>query len=58
MAQACGALYEDVVENFGFRHLDQLPLNRALSVAQRRRLADAWAWDKRNPPTTSAPWSR
>ena len=47
MAQACGQFYTDVVEAKAFRHRDQPSLNTALSVADRRRLADAWAWDKR-----------
>lgn len=48
MAQACGQFYEDVVESKAFRHRDQPALNRALEVAQRRRLSDAWAWDRRS----------
>lgn len=55
MAQACGQFYEDVVEAKGFRHRDQASLNRALSVADRRRLADAWAWDKRTTDADISP---
>jgi phage terminase large subunit-like protein len=48
MAQACGALYEDVVENSAFRHLDQPQLNAALSGARKRPVGDAWAWHRRD----------
>jgi hypothetical protein len=48
MAQACGALYEDVVENAAFRHLDQPQLNAALSGARKRPVGDAWAWHRRD----------
>jgi phage terminase large subunit-like protein len=48
MAQACGAWYEDVVENSAFRHLDQPQLNAALSGARKRPVGDAWAWHRRD----------
>lgn len=48
MAQACGALYEDVVENSAFRHLDQPQLNAALSGARKRPVGDAWGWHRRD----------
>lgn len=47
MAQACGALHNDVV-NDQLRHPDQETLNSALRSATTRNLGDAWAWDRRN----------
>jgi phage terminase large subunit-like protein len=55
MAQACGALYEDVVENAALRHLDQPQLNAALSGARKRPLGDAWAWHRRNSDIDISP---
>ena len=55
MAQACGQFFEDAVENVAFRHRDQPELNRALSGAQKRRLSDAWAWDKRSSSADISP---
>ncbi|WP_211286602.1 terminase large subunit [Pseudonocardia autotrophica] len=55
MAQACGQFYEDVVERHAFRHRDQPELNKALYGAQKRRLSDAWAWDKRTSGADISP---
>lgn len=55
MAQACGALYEDVVENQALRHLDQPQLNAALSGARKRHLSDAWAWHRRDSTVDISP---
>lgn len=55
MAQACGALYEDVVENAALRHLDQAPLNAALLGARKRPLGDAWGWHRRNSDIDISP---
>lgn len=55
MAQACGALYEDVVEGQALRHLDQPQLNAALSGARKRLLSDAWAWHRRDSSVDISP---
>jgi hypothetical protein len=55
MAQACGHLYEDVVENAALRHLDQPQLNAALSGARKRLLSDAWAWHRRDSSVDISP---
>lgn len=55
MAQACGALYEDVVESAALRHLDQPVLNAALSGARKRPLGDAWGWHRRNSDIDISP---
>ena len=47
MAQACGALYDAILEG-AVRHLDQPILNAAVSLAERRPLADAWAWQRKS----------
>jgi phage terminase large subunit-like protein len=55
LAQACGAFYEDAVENRSFRHRDDPRLNDALAGARRRRLGDAWAWDRRDSTVDISP---
>lgn len=55
MAQACGEFYEAVVERGTLRHLGQAPLNTALVGARQRKLADAWAWDRRSSDTDISP---
>lgn len=55
MAQACGALYEDVVENAALRHLDQPELNSALTGARKRPLGDAWGWHRRDSTVDISP---
>jgi hypothetical protein len=46
-AQACGAFY-DAVLNSRVAHLDEPELNAAVSSVDKRPLADAWAWERRN----------
>jgi hypothetical protein len=46
-AQACGAFYDAVTDARVLRHLGQPELAAALAGAARRRLGDAWAWDRR-----------
>lgn len=55
MGQACGAFYEDVVENAALRHLDQPSLTAALTGARKRPLGDAWAWHRRNSGVDISP---
>jgi phage terminase large subunit-like protein len=55
MAQACGHLYEDVVEQSALRHLDQPQLNAALSGARKRTLSDSWAWHRRDSSVDISP---
>lgn len=55
MAQACGALFEAVVETAAVRHMDQASLNTALAGARKRPLSDAWAWDRRDSGTDISP---
>lgn len=45
MAAGCGQLFDAVMAH-DFRHLDQLSLNLAAAAARRRRLGDAWAWNR------------
>lgn len=46
LAQSCGRFVDLVVEN-GLRHLGQPSLNAAVAGSGRRRLGDAWAWQRR-----------
>lgn len=55
MAQACGAFYVDVMENAALRHRQQPELTTALEGARRRRLSDAWAWDRRTSGSDISP---
>jgi phage terminase large subunit-like protein len=54
MAQACGAFYDDVI-NDRVRHMDQAPLNSALATARKRELADTWAWGRKQSGADIAP---
>lgn len=45
MAAACGEFYDAAVEG-RLVHIDQPILNYALSQARKRRLGDAWAWNR------------
>jgi phage terminase large subunit-like protein len=54
MTQACGALYDDWV-NDNFRHLDQAPLNAAIGGAKKRPLGDAWAWHRKDSTVDISP---
>lgn len=51
-AQACGDFYASVVPIGGstpdVRHGNQPELSAAVAAAEKRDLADMWAWDKRN----------
>lgn len=53
-AQACGAFY-DAAMNGRIRHLDEPELNAAVASVDKRPLADAWAWERRNPATDVTP---
>lgn len=55
MGQACGQLYEDVVEKAALRHLNQPPLNAALAGAKKRPLGDVWGWHRRNSDVDISP---
>jgi phage terminase large subunit-like protein len=54
MAQACGTLYDGVMAGW-LRHTDQAQVNVALSVARRRPLGDAWAWNRKNAHSDITP---
>lgn len=47
MANACGQLYDGVMEQW-LRHTNQPQVAYALSVARKRSLGDAWAWNRKN----------
>jgi hypothetical protein len=53
-AQSCGAIY-DAILNDRLRHLDEPELNAAVSAVDKRPLADAWAWERRNAATDVSP---
>lgn len=46
MKAACGSFYDGVNEGW-LRHIDQPQLNLALSMARKRDLQDAWAWNRK-----------
>jgi phage terminase large subunit-like protein len=46
MAAACGGFYDAAVQGT-VRHLDQPPLNAAVTGAKKRPIGDAWAWDRK-----------
>lgn len=54
MAIACAAYY-DAVMAAEVRHTDQPQVNVALSVAGKRPLAGAWAWDRRDEDSDITP---
>lgn len=58
-AQACGDFYRAVCPSRGedpaLVHLDQPPLNRAVSGADKRLLSDMWAWNKRTSSDDISP---
>lgn len=45
VAMGCGQFY-DAVMSHSLRHLDQMPLNAAVASARKRKLSDAWAWNR------------
>lgn len=54
MAAACGTIYDGVMEGW-LRHTDQPQVNVALSVARKRSLGDAWAWNRKNAASDITP---
>jgi hypothetical protein len=54
MAAACGTFYDGVMEGW-LRHTDQPQVNAALSVARKRALQDAWAWNRKNATSDITP---
>lgn len=58
-AQACGDFYSSTVPRKGNEpdivHLDQPPLNSAVAGADKRDLADKWAWNKRTSSSDITP---
>ena len=54
MAIACAAYY-DAVMTAAMRHTDQPQVNVALSVAGKRPVAGAWAWNRRNEDSDITP---
>lgn len=58
-AQSCGEFYVGVVPRKGNQpnivHLDQKPLNNAVAGADKRDLADAWAWSRRSAAVDISP---
>jgi hypothetical protein len=54
MAAACGQLYDGVMDAW-LHHIDQPQLNLALSVARKRSLGDAWAWNRKTAASDITP---
>ncbi|MFJ9413050.1 terminase [Streptomyces sp. NPDC101227] len=58
-AQGCGAFYGAIVPRRGntpsLVHTNQVPLTTAVAGAERREMADLWAWDKRNAAVDISP---
>ncbi|MEU3052269.1 terminase [Streptomyces griseus] len=58
-AQACGEFYSGIVprkgETANIVHLGQIPLTNAVAGADKRDLADKWAWSKRNSSSDISP---
>jgi phage terminase large subunit-like protein len=54
MAAACGQLFDGVMEG-RVRHTDQPQVNVALSVARKRPLGDAWAWNRKSAESDITP---
>lgn len=54
MAAACGQLYDGALEQW-LRHTDQPQVNVALSVARKRPLGDAWAWNRKDTDSDITP---
>lgn len=56
MAVACGKFFDAVMESDPkLRHTDQPQLNVALSVARKRPLAGAWAWNRKDAASDITP---
>lgn len=58
-AQGCGEFYAGVIPRKGnepsLTHLNQIPLTNAVAGADKRNLAEMWAWDKRNSSVDISP---
>lgn len=54
LAHATGVLYDAIMAD-RLRHRDQASLNDAVAVAQKRKLSDAWTWDRQNSSDNIAP---
>lgn len=54
MADACGQFYDGVMDAT-FQHTDQPQVNVALSVAGKRPLVDAWAWNRKSATSDITP---
>lgn len=54
MAIACGKFFDSVMDGT-VRHTDQPQLNVALSVARKRPLAGAWAWNRKDGASDISP---
>lgn len=54
MAAATAQFY-DAVMSHELRHLDQVSLNLAAAAARKRKLGDAWAWNRSNPDADITP---
>jgi phage terminase large subunit-like protein len=54
MAAACGQVYSGAYESW-LRHTNQPQLNVALSVARKRSLGDAWAWNRKSAASDITP---
>lgn len=54
MARAAAQLYDGVMTH-RIRHVDQIPLNLAAAGARKRKLGDAWAWNRSNEDTDITP---
>jgi phage terminase large subunit-like protein len=54
MAVACAAVFDGVMAKT-LRHTDQPQMNVALSVARKRPLAGAWAWNRKDPVSDITP---
>lgn len=54
MTQACGALYDAVVDG-KLRHRGQTEVTRAVEGATTRPLGDAWAWNRKTPDVDISP---
>lgn len=54
MAIACGKFFDAVMAG-SVKHTDQPQVNVALSVARKRPLAGAWAWNRKDPESDITP---
>jgi len=54
MAIGCAKYYDGIMDGSVF-HTNQPQVNVALSVATKRPLAGAWAWNRRNPTSNISP---